>query len=156
MASAFLESSSLMKLYFPERGSAWLTNFVKSNQITVSELALFEAVTTVRRRYVMGSISLTDASNLLDAINNDTSKFGIFPIDSTAQIPDFRKLLFSLPNTLMIRTLDGIHLQAALTAFTVANAATPPETFVFVSSDAQLLRVAQAQKLPTENPEDHP
>jgi hypothetical protein len=35
------------------------------------------------------------------------------------------------------------------------RALTPAPPFVFVSSDAQLLRVAQAQGFVTENPEDH-
>jgi PIN domain len=155
MATASLDSSALLKLYFPERGSAWIQTFVQTNHIVISELAIFEAVSTIRRRYTSGVITDVEASNIIDTINYDITGFEIVPVEASSQIQDYEDILFALPNALMVRTLDGIHLLAAVATFEAAKALTPPEPFVFVSSDAQLLRVAQAQKLPTENPEDH-
>lgn len=65
-------------------------------------------------------------------------------------------LIFRIPVVLRIRSLDSIHLTAAQVAMEQAQSLTPPVTLVFVSSDAQLLRVAQAQGFTTENPEAHP
>ena len=55
-----------------------------------------------------------------------------------------------------IRALDGIHLAAAIIVQEAANRLTPPEPFVFVTADRQLVQVAQARNIPTDNPKDHP
>ena len=64
--------------------------------------------------------------------------------------------IFNLPISLRIRALDSIHLEAASVTFEATNSLTPPEPFLFVSSDRQLLQVAQGQGFTAENPEDHP
>jgi hypothetical protein len=61
-----------------------------------------------------------------------------------------------LPNNLRVRALDSLHITAASIAFETANNLNPPEPFVFVSSDRQLLQAAQAQGFPVENPDTHP
>lgn len=71
------------------------------------------------------------------------------------QLNRLAQLLFNLPSGLKLRSLDSLHLLAAEIAFEDATNLMPPEPFVFVSSDIQLLRVALARGLVTQNPEDY-
>ena len=63
-------------------------------------------------------------------------------------------MAFSLPSNLRLRALDAIQLAAANIIREAANSQSPPEPFTFISSDKQLLQVAQSQGLATQNPED--
>lgn len=156
MEIAFLDTSALLKLFFTEIGSSWLVNFVKTRQVAVSELVLFEATVSIRRKLVSGMLTKSEAYAAINKINNASGAYAIVPLGGKTLLDGVEDVIFKLHDTLVIRSLDAIHLASAVQVFDSANAATPPEPFVFVSSDAQLLRVAQAQKLPTENPEDHP
>jgi len=44
MSLIFLDTSALIKLHLLEVGSSWLKSFIAGNQISISELALYEAV----------------------------------------------------------------------------------------------------------------
>lgn len=156
MEVAFFDTSALLKKYFKEKGSGWLANFLVGKQIVVSELTLFEVVIAVRRRYSTNLLTLKEALDTIDKINNDSLTFDIIALSDANLKTEVKNTVFKLQNSLVVRTLDAIHLTTAVRIFNTVNSFTPPEPFVFVSSDAQLLRVAQSQKLPTENPEDHP
>jgi predicted nucleic acid-binding protein len=156
MEVAFLDTSALLKLFFTEIGSTWLANFVKTRQIAVSELVLFEATVSIRRKLVSGTLTKLEAYAAINKINIASGVYTIVPLGGKTLLDAVEDVIFQLPDTLVIRSLDAIHLASAVQIFDNAKLLTPPKPFVFVSSDAQLLRVAQAQKLLTENPEDHP
>jgi len=156
MSVLFLDTNALLKLYLSETGSNWLRNYVKGEQITISELALFEIATVLRRRYIEGNFSRMEVIDLFGQIRIDALNYQIMPLGGVLQLDRLANLVFSLPANLRIRSLDSLHLTAATLAFEAAINETPPEIFVFVSSDKQLLGVAQAQGLATENPETYP
>lgn len=156
MAVLFLDSSALLKLYLSEKGATWLKSFVSGQQIVISELAIFETANVLRRLYVEGHYTRDETSDLIAQINRDSATYEVVPVSGSLLLNRLITTLLNLPITLRIRSLDSIHLTSALIALEAANTSIPPEPFVFVSSDVQLLRVAQAQGFVTENPEDHP
>lgn len=156
MALVFLDTSSLLKLYVPEIGTTWLKTLVTSNQVVISELALFESATALRRRYLEGTYTREQASDLYAQLNKDSVSYEIIPLGGELQLNRVVDMAFTLAVGLRIRALDAIHLAAANHALDASNNQVPPVPFTFVCSDLQLLRVAQALGFPTENPEDYP
>jgi predicted nucleic acid-binding protein len=153
---AFLDSSAVFKLLLNEPGSQWLRRFVKAKQISISELVLYEVLVTMRRLYVNAKITLVKANIAIDQVIADSATYTVYPLGGQIEQSEIRSLIFGLPDTAFVRTLDAIHLNAARKAFEATKAATPPATFVFISADRQLIKTAQSQGLTTENPEDHP
>jgi predicted nucleic acid-binding protein len=151
-----LETSALFKLFVPEIGSNWLQNNVIGQTIVISELALFESANILRRRYTEGNFTREQAIDLFGRINRATVNYTVIPLGTEIQLNQLFDLIFNLPNHLRIRTLDSIHLVSAQTAREATNNLVPPEPFIFMSSDKQLLLVAQAQGFSVENPENHP
>lgn len=156
MAVAFLDTSALLKLYVDEQGSIWLRNFVIGQQVSISELALFEAVNALRRRYTQGDLTRAEAIDLFGQLNRSSVSYGVVTLGGQVQLNRLLNLIFNMPVALQIRSLDSIHLTAAQIALEDAMSQTPSQPFIFVSSDAQLLRVAQAQGFTVENPENYP
>jgi len=152
----FLDTSALMKLYLPELGTSWIRNFVIGQSPILSELALYESATILRRHHLDGDLTLTQAALLYARIRRESQSFGIILLRTESQLDRVVATSFSLPAGLRLRALDSIHLAAAQIASEQANRLVPPEPFVFVSSDRQLLQVAQFQGFATENPETHP
>lgn len=156
MDVVFLDTNALIKLYVPEKGSSWLKLFTSSRQIVISELALFEAATVLRRLHLDGTYTKIAASDLLAQINRDAPNFDMISLGGKSQRDLLEDIAFNLPAGLRVRALDGIQLVAAGIALAAANTLPPPITFTFVSSDAQLLRVALARGFVVENPETYP
>jgi predicted nucleic acid-binding protein len=156
MEFVFLDTNSLIKLYVPEKGSNWLKNFVTGKQIVISEITLFESLTVVRRLYVEGKFTLTQAEALFSLIYQDRLNHTVILVGGEAQINDLSNIVFGLATNLRLRALDSLQLIAAEIARDTVNSLNPPEALTFVSSDVQLLRVAQARGFVTDNPDNHP
>ncbi len=152
----FLDTNAFMKLYLNEKGSNWLRTFVVGKQIFVSQLVLIESATTLGRLYREGRYTRNQADSLYAQIFQERLKYGLIPIGSARQIERVAFLAFNLPTTLRLRALDGLHLVAAEIVQTKAKKENPPAAFTFLSSDQQLLKVAQTQGFLIENPEDYP
>jgi predicted nucleic acid-binding protein len=156
MTIAFLDTSAFLKLYLAEKGSTWLKTFVTYKQIVISQLVLIECATTLGRLYRDGVYTKRLASFEYSKISRERSKYEIIQLGSDEQVNKVVSMAFNISPTLRIRALDSIHLATAKIALDAANRLVPPEPFVFLSSDVQLLKVAQAQGFVTENPEAYP
>lgn len=156
MSLLFLDTSALLKLYLPEIGSGWIKSFIAGQQIAISELALYESATVLRRRYQEGTLIRPQAASLYAKLRKESEAYAVILLRTERQLPRVITFSFNLPAGLRLRALDSIHLAAATISREAANRITPPEPFIFVSSDRQLLQVAVAQGFATENPEDHP
>lgn len=156
MHKVFLDTNALIKLFVPEVGSSWLTNYVADKEIIISELALIESATVLRRRFQEGFFTRPHASALYARIQRESRDYIIVPINSTLHINRLISLAFNLPANFRIRALDAIHLAAASVEEKEASNKTPADVFTFVSSDLQLLRAVQALGIAIENPEIHP
>ncbi|NWJ97799.1 MAG: type II toxin-antitoxin system VapC family toxin [Chloroflexi bacterium] len=156
MSYLFLDTSALLKLYLSELGSTWLQSFAQSRRVVVSELAFYESATAIRRRYAEGAFTQAEAYTLYVRIRRDRHLYEVVGMGGELQLDRLIAITFNLPPNMRLRALDGIHLTAAELALDFANNLIPPEPFVFVSSDRQLLQVAQVRGFIIENPEDHP
>lgn len=156
MDEVFLDTSAFLKLYVPEKGSGWLMSFITGKQPLISELTLIETATALRGRYLAGNFTRIEASSLYGRIHQDRIRYRLIPLDTERERRKIVSLSFNLSQTLRLRALDGLQLAAANDAKRIAINQIPPLSFTFVTSDAQLLRVAQAQGFLTENPEDYP
>lgn len=156
MSVVFLDTNALVKLYRVETGSTWLRNFVSGQQIVISELALFEIISTVRRLYIESLITRLDAKALAARMSRRIFSHAVIPVGGNDYLELLTKITFSLPDSYRIRTLDSIQLTAAELALDDVTKADPTESFTFVSSDIPLLRAAQARGFSVENPENHP
>jgi predicted nucleic acid-binding protein len=112
----FLDTSAFVKLYLSELGSVWLKNFITGKQIVASELVLFEATVAIRRRYIEGTIKLGQAYKTLAQLRIDLASYQLIPMMVNTLADELKNLIFALPSTDRIRTLDGIHLTSAVAA----------------------------------------
>jgi predicted nucleic acid-binding protein len=156
MEFAFLDTNSLIKLYIQEIGSSWLGNFIIGKQVVISELTIVESLSVVRRQHIEGKFTQIQASDLFTRIYTDRLKYIVIPVGGDVQITRLSNIVWKLSNTLRLRALDSLQLIAAESAREMANSLNPPEALTFVSSDVQLLRVAQARGFVTDNPENYP
>jgi predicted nucleic acid-binding protein len=152
----FLETSAFLKLYLPEKGATWLRGFVIDKQIVISDICFMETAVALGRLYRQNQFTRREAAKQFAVVHEDRSKYKIIPFNTVRQQAKIRSYAFNLPVTARLRTLDAIHLAAATTIVRELNAQTPAPKFTFISSDKQLLSVAQGIGFFTENPEDHP
>ncbi len=152
----FLDTSVFLKLYIAEKGSAWLTNYIVGKQPIISELALFESATALRKRQLDGTLTKIAASSLYAQILQDRFNFEIVTFGLAQLLNEVVNLAFKLPGNFRLRALDAIQLASAGIAQVSVIQQPSFSNFTFLSSDLQLLKVAQAQNLATENPEDYP
>jgi predicted nucleic acid-binding protein len=156
MEHLFLDTNSLLKLYLMEKGSNWLRNFIIGKQIVIAELTLFESLAVARRLFLEGKLTFAEANDLFNQIYADRLIYKVIPMAGDAELRKLSGFTFSLPGNLRLRALDSLQLIAAEIARDTANSLNPPEALIFVSSDVQLLRVAQARGFVTDNPENYP
>lgn len=156
MSLVFLDTSALIKLYIAEIGSNWLKTFVQNNQVGISELAFYEAATVLRRRALEGTITNLQALTIYTQLQTDSANYNVLDLRVNDQLRRVEGLAFNPLGNLRLRALDAIQMAAAQIMNETATQMVPPVPFIFVSSDAQLLRVAQHLGLTTDNPENHP
>lgn len=156
MAFLYLDTSSFVKLYSVEKGSRWIRNLVKGNQVIISELTLAETSNVITKLFRDGIVTRRKATRTLAIINRQSTNFIIVPVRIKEQLGKLTSLGLSLPGKLRLRTLDSIQLLGAESARNNIISQDPAASFIFVSSDIQLLRVAQFRGFTTENPENYP
>jgi predicted nucleic acid-binding protein len=154
MATFYADSSVLVKRHIVELGSGWvvqLFDVALGHQIVTSRLSTVEAISAFNRRVREGTLSLSEYLQLRDDFLALCQRvYRLVPLTNS---------LLDLTRTLLerhaLRSYDALHLAAAtITAAQFQQAGLPPLTFL--ASDARLLLAAQAEGLPTDNPELYP
>ncbi len=155
----YFDTNALIKLYRIEKGSNWLRNFIIGKGIVVSELVLFESATVVGRYYRSGAYTLKEAVDLYDTIQRDVTGYNVIPLQNARLRAEIEAVSFP-PNLVkgsaFVRALDAIHVASAQNIRKRLTLQDPGANLVVVSSDGQLLKVAQVNGLVVENPEDYP
>ncbi len=111
----FLDTSSLIKLYFPEVGSEALDNLFEKEQIEVvylSEIAKVEFNSAVWKKVRTKELSSEDAISLINAFKTDFDRFDFINV-SAVLITEANKMLAKY-GVSGLRTLDAIQLATAL------------------------------------------
>ena len=154
MSIVYLDTSALLKRYVIEVGSDWTRELVKPDRtptVFTSHLTVVEAVCAFARRRREGVLSTEQHTRILASLDYDAKNlYNILAVEPTVVQTAIR-----LANDHPLRAYDAVQLASAwLANETLVRAGRSPLTFI--CADDRLLAVAQAEGLPTDNPNRHP
>ena len=138
----FLDTSSLIKLYFFEDGTIALENFIANNRIDfiyLSKISLLEFESTLWKKVRTKELLEGEVKTALEAFEIDKNKFVFIPI--TNSILKNAQHLLSKYGFYGLRTLDSIQLSCCLE---IKN-----ETDKYFTADKLLLNIFEKENLPT-------
>ena len=152
MASYFLDTSALAKLYHQETGSAYVERLVQQpgSIVLVSRLSLIEMESVFAIKVRTGELSPSDQELGRRRLRADVAQGRILvgpPIEER-HYQSARRLLTRYGVEMALRTLDSLQLALALDMHQLRQI-----SFI-VSADQRLCRVAEACGCSTINPAD--
>lgn len=145
-ASAYLDTSALLKLYIEEDGTDRVTHVVEDaedGQVVILDLAPVEARSAIRRRQREGDIDGADADRVLRRIEDDASSLFLVQPSTSAVMEEAARLIERHP----LRAYDALQLAGCLV---VRQGMPGPVTFV--CADGRLCEAAANEGLTTLNP----
>lgn len=150
MSAYFVDTSTLVKRYVNESGSAWVVSWIAvevGNVIVISELTIVEVFSVLARRVREGSL-MPAAAHVLQSnfLLHVEKEYVVIALDS-ALLLHARELVTQYP----LRTLDSIQLASVHRATSLFDT-----QLVVVSADSNLLVVTTAEGYTVDNPNLHP
>jgi len=153
VAVHYFDSSSLVKRYVSETGSAWVLSLVgpsSGHQNYVARISGAEVVAAVAGRERSGSLSTAGAAAVLTAFRHDfRNEYRI--VEITPALIDAAMALAELH---AIRGYDAVQLAAAVEVRAASLAV--GTTMTLVSADMALNTAAVAEGVSVEDPNSHP
>ena len=149
MSTFFVDTSALAKRYLAEIGSVWVQSWIDpnaGNTIIVSEIVLAEMQSLLARRVREGLPLGAVNSAKLTFFRDLRREYRVIPLNRSELLTAGQ-----LTERHALRTLDAIHLSAALQA--QSKLTTP---IVFVSADKNQRQAATAEGFTTDDPNRHP
>ena len=139
----YFDTSAIVKRYHREKGTEKIDEITEGeDEIYFSTIGIAETISALRRLKSSKMISKGQYERITGIFFNDMEKRYVpIPFDDSNVVK-----AISLIEKHDLRTLDALHLSAALTIKD-----TEP---IFVSSDRKLLKAAQEEGFTTLNPED--
>jgi predicted nucleic acid-binding protein len=143
--------SALVKRYVREIGSRWFREQVGQFQLLTSTLAIVEIPAARARRKRDGTISAFEFHRSRTQFTRHLQAGQYLLLPATLDVIEQAALLtYRLP----LAGYDAVHLATALDYLQVAGV--EMSQFCFLTADEQLRRAAEAERLKTENPNEHP
>lgn len=158
MAFYYLDTSALVKYYVPETGSCWIAGLIEAlsdqetweHEMTMAELVLVEVAAALAKRCRMDDISVEERDRTLAQLSRDyTDRYTVVELQRGTI-----ELAMDLTQQHPLRAYDAVQLATAL-QLDQALRAVSGTALIFVSADDQLCRVAEAEGLRAENPNEH-
>src|SRR5438270_4566760 len=153
MAMYFLDSSAVVKRYFPEQGHRWidaLCNAAQGHEIYMAQPAIVEVVAALCRREREGSITLAERDALITLFREDSKEsYNIWPVTT-----DLYTSAGDLCRSHRLRAYDAVQLACTLALREYSSDNQAPEP-IFVCADVGLLDIAGAEGLHVENPSNY-
>ena len=146
MASVYLDTSALLKLYIEEDGTKWVARAVEEaedGRTVILDLAPLEARSAIRRREREGDLAAADADRVLRQIEDDASALFLVQPSTSAVMEEAARLIDRHP----LRAYDAIQLAGCIVA-----GKGMPGPVTFVCADARLCEAAANEGLTTLNP----
>ena len=146
MASVYLDTSAVLKLYIEEDGADRVTHIVEDaedGQVFILDLTKVEARSAIRRRERGGDITGPDAERILRQIEDDTSALFLVQPSTSAVLEEAARLIDRHP----LRAYDALQLAGCIVVREGM-----PEPVTFVCADARLCESAANEGLTTLNP----
>jgi predicted nucleic acid-binding protein len=153
MPTYYLDASAVVKRYVSEMGSAWVQALCanEENTLVMGETTLAEVASAFARAARGGRISAEERLSYLDLFIGDCAEsYRLVAIERTIV-----NSAVDLTQSHCLRGYDAIHLATAL-AMNVGLLRKQLPPLTFVSADEDLVEAAEAEGLPTENPNLHP
>lgn len=156
MAVYFLDTSAIVKRYFPERGSQWIQSLcapIAHHALYVSTLTLVEVVVSFARmgRENPPRCTMDERDQAIALFHQDVRQGYRLIAANSALLTRVGNLACVHP----LRAYDATQLACApLVNSRETNDGSPPLTFV--CADKALLQVAAAEGLSIDNPNEHP
>lgn len=154
MAVYFLDSSALVKRYIREMGSAWVSDLFNptlNNDVLIAAITGVEIVAAITRRARGGSITMADATTVINQFRND--------LQTDYQIVEITERVINsamvLAETHGLRGYDAVQLAAGLEVNTICLANSLPSVYL-VSADGELNAAAVSEGLNVQNPNNYP
>lgn len=153
MSSFFLDTSALVKRYFPEAGSAWITAVTApagGHMLVLSAITRVEVAAAFAIKYRSGTATLADRDAAYKLfVLHTVSEYDLAPV--TAALLD---LAMALTQRQRLRGYDAVQLATALVVNTeYLGAGIAPLTFL--SADNDLITAARTEGLSADNPNDY-
>lgn len=153
MKIAYFDTSALLKFYVNEVGSNWVQTLLSSSTkpiVFISNLTLVEARCAFARRLRDGTLSSATHAKLISAFIYDvTYNYQIINVISTI-IESACQLADKHP----LRAYDAVQLATALLLDKQLRQANK-QPLNFISADNNLITIAQAEGVATENPNNY-
>ena len=153
MLTYYLDASAVVKRYVSETGSAWVQALCNNeeNTLIMAEITLAEVASAFARAARGGRISAEERLSYLDLFIGDCAeRYRLVATERTIV-----NSAVDLTQRHCLRGYDAVHLATALAMNTeLVRKQLPP--LIFVVADNDLLNAAEAEGLPTENPNLHP
>jgi predicted nucleic acid-binding protein len=141
----YLDSSALVKRYIEESGSTRVSDILtESDWVVVSRLVYAEVLSAITRRHKAGNISTRNFERISLAFKSDWDRFVVMELRN--EVWGFVERIIARH---ALKAADSIHLSTALWL----QQSLKTEVF-FISSDIELLKAAQKEKLKIINPQD--
>ena len=153
MPAYYFDSSGIAKRYATEIGSGWVRSIVAEDENTtiIAEIGTVEVAAAFAKMQRRGRIAIERRDKYLRLFLRDAAKqYEVAPLNSR-----IIRAAISLTQRYKLRGYDAVHLATALAVNAeLLRKQLPPLTFV--AADDDLLEAAEAEGLPTENPNLHP
>ena len=154
MAVYYLDTSTLVKRYAREPGSAWVAALVDPAQghgLYTVRVTAVELIAALFRKARMGGITFADAVHEAQTFRLDWQHdYLILEVTSTVT-----ERAMDLAEAYGLRGYDAVHLGAALDAQATRQAMGLPD-LTFVSADTDQRQAAAAEGLPVDDPNAYP
>lgn len=154
MATYFLNTSAIIKRYFPEQGHNWLITLcdpVQGHELYISQVALVEVVATICRKAREQNISITERDRLIAEFRQDSQDDYIMWLVTGPMYTSAGDLCRSH----RLRAYDAVQLACALGVRNDSTLNQAPEP-IFISADTNLLEIAITEGFSIDNPNSYP
>jgi predicted nucleic acid-binding protein len=149
-----LDTSAIVKRYFPEQGHQWIVALCDPKQehdLYISQAALVEVVATICRKAREQKIADEQRDQLIRVFRQDCeSAYVILPVTTAIYTA-----AGDLCRSYRLRAYDAVQLACALSLRDEAAANEDPKP-IFVCADNNLINIAGAEGFSTQNPNSYP
>ena len=152
MTHYYLDTSALVKRYVTETGTIWITTLYKdlTNNLYTNPISSVEAIAAFHLRVRTGSLLAIEATRISQQVRKEFQTRYRFVSLSTEVI----NIGLDLAEQYPLRGYDAVQLASALflNRLRIAELLSP---IMFLSPDERVNKVAVAEGLTVENPNDH-
>lgn len=120
----FLDTSSLIKLYYKEEGTSELDRIFQSRSITeifLSEISIAEFYSAIYKKVRTKDLTQQNADDILNSFISDKNKFTFIPVSS--EVIEYSQILLKKYGLKGLRALDAIQFASVCTVRGVINIA---------------------------------